>query len=84
MSDPFRIVHCRYFSEKGLVVLQHWRVERWTKGLLRHSWRPLRGAYGQSPTEFDSLDDARECIERIMSGTPRSAWVREPVSEGRF
>lgn len=79
MSAEFRIVHRRYFNAKGVVTMQHWRVEQWTKGVFYSAWEPLGS--GTWPTEFDSLDDARECIERIQNKTPISQWVAETVAD---
>ena len=81
--DQYRIAHMQYFNEKAVVTMEHWIVEEWKRGVVGYSWKTL-GHYDYvdswTPTEFKSLDDACECIERLKDGTARSKWVRKLVS----
>lgn len=77
MDDDYRIVRLQYFNEKAVVSIERWIIERRVRGWFGKRWRRLRREYGDD--EFDSLDDARACIQRLKSGAPRHKWTRAVI-----
>lgn len=77
----YRIVRREWYDEKGAVAQAMWHVEEWRRGWFREAWRPLKHGvcYGMdcfdTTTEFDSLEDAKACIERLKAGAPRQTNV---------
>ena len=88
----YRIVHKQWFDEKALPGQEHWIIETLRLGLFGDKWKPVKHfeCYGMDAykvtTEFKSVDETREMIERLQADTPVTTWVStvvETVSTGQ-
>ncbi len=78
MVGEYRIVRTQYFNEKAVVSHEKLIVQRLSKTMFGEMWKPLEHYFYiecKKETEFDSIEEAREFIERLKAGTPRCQRV---------